>query len=274
MQNLYKTVTEKLIAMMERGVIPWRRPWGNRSIGSPTNLMTHRKYRGINVLRLMSECRSAWWATASQIAALGGKLRTDAKPIEVIGMFSFLNSKDEETFRCTSSIVYNLDDTEHLCAPHSKIRNKLTPIAACERFLWNMPTNMPRVIHGGRTASYNWFKDLIKMPPMESFDSIEQYYATLFHEYAHSTGHATRLNREIPMDRDDIYAFEELIAELTSAFVCAQLGIDQMILERAAYYVNGWLKPLKKDHKKLIFAAAHAQKAADYMQKKKLLLVG
>ena len=267
--NIYEEVTRNLLQKMEQGVIPWRRPWGNRSSAIPTNLFSRRQYRGVNVLRLMAEGRSAWWATAHQVAALGGKLQAGAKPVKVISMFMFEDTDGSDNFRSTVSEVYNLDDCDELCAPHSMVRQKMSPIESCEKFLAKLPKTMPKVSHGGKRAVYYWNEDMIKMPVKESFDNMEQYYATLFHEYGHSTGHEDRLDREYMQlcGRGlEVRAFEELVAELTSAFVCAQVGIAQVTDDRAAHYLKHWLKHLRSDPRELIRAAAHAQKAADYMQ--------
>jgi antirestriction protein ArdC len=118
-------------------------------------------------------------------------------------------------------------------------------------------------------AFYNPLEDLINMPIKESFKSKEEYYSTLFHEMVHSTGHSSRLNRnEVSTTSafgSDNYSKEELIAEMGSAFLCAQSGISVNTLANSAAYISFWLNKLKQDSRILFQAASQAQKAVDYM---------
>ena len=108
------------------------------------------------------------------------------------------------------------------------------------------------------------------MPALNSFDSSEEYYSVLFHEIAHSTGHETRLNRkgitELSRFGSHSYCFEELVAEMTSAFLCSSVGIENTI-DNSAAYIQGWIKALKENKKMILIAASQAQKAADYISK-------
>jgi antirestriction protein ArdC len=266
-KNLYELVTKEILKLMKKGKLPWRRNWGNKSPAIPTNLFTGRPYRGINVLRLMAEDKSAWWATTHQIEALGGRLQEGAKSVMVLSMFAFEDEDGELQFRATSNQVYNLDDCENLSIPYTRVRNeRVSEIERCEAFIKRMPSGMPKVKHGGNRACYFWSKDLIAMPHKHSFDDAEAYYATLFHEYGHATGHPSRLNRTWAYDpSEEERAREELIAELTSAFVCASLKIHQKALDEAAGYLKSWLAALEHDPKAFIIAASDAQKAADFL---------
>ena len=118
-------------------------------------------------------------------------------------------------------------------------------------------------------AYYRPAIDLVNVPAIRYFESGEEYYSTLFHELAHSTGHAKRLNREgvneVAAFGTAIYSKEELIAEMSAAYLCASCGIEQKTLNNSAAYIGGWLRKLKDDKRLVVFAAAAAQKAADFI---------
>lgn len=140
-----------------------------------------------------------------------------------------------------------------------------------EQVIQKMP-NPPKIVEGGSLAAYFPPQDLVRVPKIQDFESPEAYYSTLFHELGHSTGHETRLNRpgvtgQVVFGSCD-YSREELIAELTSAFVCAEVGIDNSNLENAASYIHGWLHALEGDPRAVIAASGQAQRAANYIQGK------
>jgi len=122
--------------------------------------------------------------------------------------------------------------------------------------------------HGGNSAFYAPSKDLVQMPPFEAFKDKESYYATLLHELTHWTNHKSRLDRSFNAKRfgDHGYAREELVAELGAAFLSADLGITPEVRDDHAAYLGDWLKILQEDKRAIFSAAAHAQRAADYLQ--------
>ena len=121
--------------------------------------------------------------------------------------------------------------------------------------------------HGGDRAFYAVQPDRVQMPPFETFRDAESYYATLAHECTHWTKHETRLNREFGRKRwgDEAYAAEELVAELGSAFLCADLGLTPEPREDHASYIENWLRVLKNDKRAIFTAAAHAERAAAFL---------
>ena len=127
----------------------------------------------------------------------------------------------------------------------------------------------PGIIHESQRAFYNRYDDLVNMPKRETFHTVEEYYSTLFHELGHSTGHVNRLNRktlqEINKFGDHSYSKEELVAEMSSAFLCSIAGISDAVIDNQAAYLNGWLKELRKDSSLFIHAAQQAQKAVDHI---------
>jgi antirestriction protein ArdC len=142
------------------------------------------------------------------------------------------------------------------------------PIHSAEALWENMPTR-PELAYGGDRACYAPSLDLIKMPPRAAFHSAEGFYETLFHEAGHATGHSSRLNRKELMSGSHFggrdYSLEELVAELCAAFLCAEAGIDPLVLENQAAYLQGWLEKLQKEPSAFVTAAARAQKAADFI---------
>jgi antirestriction protein ArdC len=143
------------------------------------------------------------------------------------------------------------------------VLNTAERLEAVERFVQNTKAIIQ---HGGASAFFSPSKDLIQMPPYAQFSSREGYYATLVHELTHWSGAESRLNRDMRgRFKTAAYAAEELIAELGAAFLCADLGITPDIREDHAAYLQSWLTVLKDDKKAIFTAAAHAQRAADYL---------
>jgi antirestriction protein ArdC len=127
----------------------------------------------------------------------------------------------------------------------------------------------PEITHLRQQASYSPSDDVVNMPIKESFESSQEYYATLFHELVHSTGHSKRLDREGVKDLNvfgsETYSKEELVAEMGASFLCARTGIENRTFQNAVAYIKGWLSIIKKDSKFLVQSATQAQKAADYI---------
>ncbi|MEE8587689.1 MAG: zincin-like metallopeptidase domain-containing protein, partial [Acidobacteriota bacterium] len=128
----------------------------------------------------------------------------------------------------------------------------------------------PPIEHGATGAWYEPIQDVVRMPEPGHFSPLEAYYSTLYHELVHSTGHKSRLGRDIgdrvPRFGSTDYSQEELVAEMGAAFLCGHCGIEQATVENSAAYIQGWLKKLKGDHKLVVIAAAQAQKAADFIR--------
>lgn len=279
MPSVYEIVTEKIIKQLESGVAPWRKPWTSQT---PANLVTQKEYRGLNVFTLASQgFSSRFWLTFNQASKLGGTIRKGEKSSPVI----FWNVSDanetasEDGERHTSRSfllryynVFNFSQTEGIDIAPSLLAETRTndPIETCEQIVTNMP-NPPAFEQSGR-AWYSPTKDTVGMPARGLFISSEEFYATVFHELAHSTGHAKRLHRE-NFDNpasfgSESYSKEELIAEMTAAMLCGIAGIEQKTLENSAAYLKTWIARLKSDTRLIVSAASHAQKAADFIQGK------
>jgi len=244
--DVYQIVTDKIVAMLESGVVPWRRPW--TSAGLPRNLVSKKQYRGINVF-LLSASRyvSPHWLTLRQANELGGSVRKGEQSTAVV--FWKIDQKevetdDEETQRRFLLRYYCLFNSEQCDLPE-KVLDRLpkvethdnNPIDAAELIVANMPQR-PELEHAGSKAFYSPMRDRVTMPPTELFTSSEEYYATLLHELTHSTGHTTRLARDGVTEAAPFgsatYSKEELCAEMGSAYLCAEAGISPAVIENQA----------------------------------------
>jgi antirestriction protein ArdC len=284
MPSIYEIVTKKIIQQLESGVVPWRKPW---TCQAPSNLITQKQYRGLNIFTLASQgFPSRFWLTFHQTANLGGRIRKGEKSSLVI----FWNARDQEEtatqddtketsrpFLLRYYSVFNLSQTEGLELHPSFLEETRSndPIETCEGIVLNMP-NRPAFEQSDK-ASYSPGTDVVGMPARGLFHSSEEYYATQFHELAHSTGHAKRLHRQNfdnPVSfGSESYSKEELIAEMTAAMLCGVAGIDQKILVNSAAYLKTWIARLKSDARLLVSAASHAQRAADFIQAKPTVAV-
>jgi antirestriction protein ArdC len=284
--DIYTKVTSKIMADLEKGNLKWLQPWqaGHaagqvsrplRAIGKP--------YQGINILLLWASASEQGfdcpiWLTYRQAAELGGQVRKGEKGSLVVYADTFkkveANEQGEDVEKAIpflkSYTVFNVQQIDGLPA-HFYARKEpqngqpVESIQSAERFFVNTKAT---VRHGGSVACYVPSQDLVRMPERQTFRDNQSYYATLAHEITHWTRHETRLNRDFGRKRfgDAGYAMEELVAEMGAAFLCADLGITPETREDHAAYIETWLMVLKSDKRAIFIAAAHAQKAADYLQ--------
>jgi antirestriction protein ArdC len=147
-------------------------------------------------------------------------------------------------------------------------QRQLNPIEACEAMLAGMP-NPPQIVHAGDKAFYSPMTDRITMPPRGLFENAEEYWSTLWHEEGHAVGHPRRLNREsikeVAPFGSATYSAEEIVAEMTAAYLCGITGIENRTIDNSAAYIAGWIKQLRDQRKLIIHAAAQAQRACDYI---------
>jgi antirestriction protein ArdC len=280
--DLYASVTEQIVAILEKGVVPWRSPILSRGPeGLPQNLESLKPYRGVNVFMLAFTAwargfGSSYWLTFNQAKAHGGSIKKGEKSSMVV-FWKQIETTDEETGTAKTIPmlryynVFNADQCDGITAPDSAAESFIDfqPVDAAEALVKGY-TGGPTLEHGGTKAYYKPSTDTVKLPEPQKFTSSEEYYATLFHELAHSTGHSSRLNRQLdkqpqPFGSAD-YGKEELVAEMASAFLCGHAGIKPAVIENQAAYLQGWLKTLKQDKRLIVSAAGAAQKAADWIR--------
>jgi antirestriction protein ArdC len=279
MSTVYESITERIIKQLEAGVIPWRKEWKNTGSGLPYNLVSNLPYRGVNIISLLcSGFASNGWCTYKQAQALGYQVRKGEKAAPVV-FWKFPTKgeagQDEKSYRpfARTYSVFNLDQLDGVpAADPAADAPVFDAIADAEKIVSDFmgSASHPTLAHGGNRAFFRPITDHVQMPEKTSFLTPAGYYATLFHEFAHSTGTKGRLNRDelaaYAAFGDENYSKEELTAEFTSAFLCAQAGIssDERTASAAAY-IQGWLSELKNDKTLAMQAAQRAQKAADFI---------
>lgn len=283
--DLYSRITDKIIAELEQGVRPWIKPWNSvHSTDSITRPLRHngQPYSGINVLLLWSEAmacgfRSPTWMTFRQAQELGASVRKGETGTRVVFASSFIRSETNdagEEFEhdipfLKSYTVFNSEQISGLDDRYRRVPPVLDPIARiahADRFFANTGA---LIRHGGHGAFYVPSRDHIQMPAFEAFRDAESYVAILSHELTHWTAAPHRLNRDLSRYAKDQSerAREELIAELGSCFVCADLGIVPELEPRPdhARYLASWLQVLANDKRAIVAAASHAQRAVSYL---------
>lgn len=277
--DLYATVTDQIVAMLEAGVVPWRSPiLGQSKAGHPKNLNTDKPYRGVNVFLLAFTSyakgfESSYWLTFNQAKERGGSVRKGEKSTLVV-FWKQYETTDRKTGKpATVPVmryynVFNLEQCDGIPVPDAVTfqPTAFTPIEVAEQIASGY-ANGPSLEHTGQKAFYRPSTDAVTMPEPTRFSTTEEYYSTLFHELSHSTGHASRLDRKLETASMAFgtadYGREELVAEMSAAFLCGHAGITPATIDNQASYLAGWLKALKGDKRLVMSAAGAAQRSAD-----------
>ena len=275
LKDVYSIVTDRIIALLEKGTVPWRMPWTRA--GLPHNFVTKRNYRGINVylLAMLGYEHNAFLTVNQLKDEFNGKVKQGEKGTPVV----FWNWKDvtDEDSKETKQVpflryymVFNVAQCEGIPEnqfPAPEVLTKKGTIEACEKIIESMPKR-PEVKFKEQRAYYHPLLDYINMPKLKTFESSERFYETYFHELIHSTGHITRLNRKELMEMEEFggesYSIEELIAEMGASFLKSLCDFAPEFEQHAAY-IQGWLNKLKNDKHFVIYAAGKAQNAVDYI---------
>ncbi|MBP2292967.1 ArdC family protein [Azospirillum rugosum] len=282
--DVYTRVTERIVADLEKGVRPWMKPWdaGNAAgrIARPLRA-AGQPYRGINTVMLWMTAMergyaSPFWLSYRQAQELGGQVRRGEHGTLVVYAGTVTrpeqSGEGEESEReirfLKGYTVFNAEQVDGLPdrfrAPAPEPKEPMARIEAADRFF---AATGAEIRTGGTRAYYAIGSDHIQMPPFETFRDAESFAATLGHETVHWTRHPSRLARDLGRKRwgDEGYAAEELVAEIGSAFLCADLGITPEVREDHAAYIASWLEVLRNDKRFIVSAAAHAQRAVDYL---------
>ena len=272
-QTVYEQITDRIISMLEKGTVPWQKPW-KVATGLPRNLISKKPYRGINIFLLHAmSYESPYWVTFRQAQELGGTVRKGEKACPVV-FWKQLEVEDKKTGEVEKIpllrffYVFNVSQCDGLKNIPAPVESPATVSTTAEEIVAMMPKR-PEIKHGLAKAFYSPSVDVVAMPDRARFDTEAGYFATLFHELTHASGHKSRLNRQTLTESagfgSNPYCREELIAEMGAAFLCGQAGIAENILENSAAYVQNWLEQLQNDKKLIVQAAAQAQKAADFI---------
>lgn len=275
-QNLFDTITDRIIASLENGVAPWSKPWVSAGHHLPWNCTTGKTYNGLlNTFLLMIASQgftsNAWCGMSQARNKFGAYLKPGQKsPVSIL--IPRIVKDDDDREKCVgfkSVAVFNADQFDGLVLPEPETSGVAhEPHAIAEAIVASMP-EPPAFLHdGGGRAYYVPTSDSIHLPDVTAFTSSDAYYATKFHEMVHATGHAKRLGRDGIMKFDRFgshqYSQEELVAEMGAAYLLALSGIDSQVDQNAAY-IASWLKALKDDRNMLYRAALEANKATRHV---------
>lgn len=275
--DAYEAVTARICEHLERGTAPWKKPWQNSRM--PANAVSGKAYRGVNAFLLgVGMFRDHRWLSFKQAIDLGGYVRKGERSMiavlwKRVKVARAILGPDEPTETEIPFMrfyhVFNVEQCDGLRLPPLPEPTALSPAVRLERAeaVVSGMASPPAILGGGCAASYSPMEDLVRIPRIEQFGSTDAFYATLFHELGHATGHPSRLARpgvsgSIHFGSEG-YGREELVAELASAFCCAHAGLDNSLEEQAAAYCAGWLRAIRGDPKAFTVAAGQAQKAAD-----------
>ena len=289
MLNLYEQITQRIVEQLEKGVVPWKSPYFSKT-GFPKNFTTQNEYRGINVLLLGSlRFTSPFFLTFLQAKELGGHVRKGERGFLVVKYGTYSRKDDEPVQPQEESAkqrgylkgytVFHSSQVEGIEFPQTDALPELSITEKTSRaraIIEAMPKRPPSN-EGSAVPCYRPGTDSVHMPDKRYFVGEEAYYATLFHELAHSTGHASRLARKSLMANEGInatgdtarqtYAEEELVAEMAASFLNAHAGIVDDELENSAAYLSGWASTLRRKEATswVVRAASEGQKATDFI---------
>ncbi|MBU4642907.1 ArdC family protein [Bacillus toyonensis] len=267
--NVYEIVTNKIIEKLEQGTVPWKKPWVNGNIA--VNWKTQKPYRGINTMLL----DSGEYVTFKQVQEAKGKVKKGAKS-EIVVFWKWLEKEDKETGNIEKIPmlryykVFNINQCEGI---ESKRKEEETfehnPIEDAENIVKGY-VNSPSLSWNSGRAFYQPVMDHVNVPPMKDFPKVEGYYSTLFHEFIHSTGHCSRLNRDGITSAtahfgSEEYSKEELVAEIGASMLTGLAGFVDVTFDNSTAYIQSWLRNLKNDKTLIVKAASQAQKAVDYI---------
>jgi antirestriction protein ArdC len=280
--SLYDEVTDRIVAELEQGSAPWVKPWASSgvSLGLPRSAATRRNYSGINILILWSAVikrgfASQEWLTFRQALSLGGHVRKGERGTVICYADRFIPRGERERARESGDdlsavpflkrfTVFNVEQCEGLpahIAPPPRVLSEIELSPEAEALL---AATGAKIVTGSGEAFYDRAQDVIHLPLREAHISTADFYCAAFHELGHWSAHPSRLARDLQSRfGSEAYAREELIAELCSAFLCAQFGIVPKV--RHADYLGHWLQILKSDSRAIFHAASQASKASDFI---------
>ena len=287
-RDIHAEITETILAQLRDGIRPWMRPWDSGADGAHAGAGlplrdTGQPYSGINVLVLWAAAAAAGygkptWMTFKQAKAHGGRVRKGEKGQRVVyaGRHETIErdpdtgaEKERKYGFLKTFTVFNVEQIDGLGERWHRTYAEIHPVNRERRreeldgFFTSLGID---VRHGGDEAYYVLSEDYIQLPRYELFHDAEAYYTTLAHESIHWTRHASRLNRTFRGSHQVPYAKEELVAEIGSAFLAAELGIAPAIRDDHADYVGAWLRILEDDNKAIFRAASHASKAVAWLR--------
>lgn len=280
--NVYQIITDRIIDEMSKGIIPWQRPWHGTKDGA-VSYETGRPYSFLNQMLLG---RPGEWLTFNQVKKLGGKIKKGAKAGMVTFVKTYLKKtkdgvaenddpNEEKGFVLRYYNVFHIDDCEGIKSKTESMTDALVlkPIEDADKVAVEYverEDTLKLEVKKSNSAYYSPATDTVVVPHLEQYDDVEEYYSTLFHELVHSTGVSKRCDRglgHMAGKKSEEYSREELVAEIGSAMILNQLGIDNgKAFKNSVGYIQGWLRELQNDNRMIVWAASRAEKAVKYIK--------
>ena len=275
--NVYEMITERIIEELERGIIPWHRPW-HGALNGAYSRSTKKPYSLLNQMLLR---KPGEWLTFNQIKSLGGSVKKGVKS-SIVVFWSPIKVK--ETDKDGNEIekivpflkyynVFHIDQTTGI-EPLTALEEAeiLKPVEKAENVINNYVSKSGIGFNAkiSDKAFYSPSSDCVVIPAMEQYSDVSEYYSTTFHELTHSTGHKSRLDRltsgAAAAFGGEEYSKEELVAELGAAALCNQCGIEtKASFKNSAAYIQSWIKALRNDKRMIVSASSQAQKAVNFI---------
>ena len=273
--KLYEQVTTAIVADLEKGVAPWTKPWKNGNTGGimPMNAATKRSYNGINIpilwhAQLSRDYPTASWMTYKQATEVGGQVRGGEKSTHIVftKKLTIKEREREEEKQIGMLKAYSVFNLAQIDGLTQETAGKVEPQEQREDAVTAFIAATKADIRiGGDKACYVPALDFITVPPESAFNTREHFLATNLHELGHWTGAKSRLDRDLKSRfNEKSYAAEELVAELTAAFLCAHLNIKGEL--KHAEYINNWIQLLKEDDRAIFTASSKASQAANFLR--------
>lgn len=277
--DLKQEITNKIINLMKKNKDGWIKCWvEEEKLKLPINSITNKYYTGINIIKLwLAQKNTNKWATYKQWKENGNQVKKGEKGTNILRYIQIEKDSENEEYGVIPIMkvfsVFNADQLKGYEATKNQGNGETFNHSKADKFIINTKAKIK--FNDDKNAYYSEIQDFINMPKMQDFintkdsKASESYYGTIFHELIHWTGHKKRLNRknfDINNNKNS-YAYEELIAELGSCFLCIYLKTEPIIRKDHAKYLNSWIKILKNDTKIIFKAAAEAGKAFDYLLK-------
>ena len=278
--DLYEKIASQIRTQLAEGTLPWHKPWAvdpDRQVSKPLRENAV-PYQGINVLILWGAAieagyASPFWMTYRQAQSIGAQVRRGEKCTHIVFAKTAKKRETDEYGDETEVLlpvrrvyaVFNADQIDDLPAKYVPEIPDVNPDerdATCEAWFASLGID---VRYGGTRAYYAPGPDRVQMPHFETFESAQAFWSTFAHEHVHSTGHTSRLDRDFGPHGTPEYAREELVAELGSAFLCADLGIASSPRSDHASYIASWLKLLEDEPRAVFDAATQAQQAVEFL---------
>ena len=271
-KDVYQEVTDRIVAQLEQGVIPWRKPW---IVSGKECAISHSTGKPYSMLNQLILGKPGEYATFAQIKQEGGRIKRGAKA-QFIVFWKWIEQEDKDNPGEVKKIpflryfnVFHLDDCEALKPKHeTSAAQPLEPDVAASAIIADYLTRSGVKLEHlpGDRAFYRPSTDTVVLPEIEQFSELAEYYSTAFHELTHSTGHVSRLNRITATAHfgNEEYSKEELVAEIGAAALVNHVGLETSgSFRNSAAYIQSWLKTLQNDKRLIVSAAGQAEKACN-----------